>query len=211
MQARWEHFTRGDDKKIDLTGVGALRTRCSKYSHISRTFSDHYWDELKYDYGSGRWNDKRYSNTRAICGVKVVAGITGSDDAGIYALKARFCDPYKNDYEKKEQFFHMFVVSDEYRWNLMVITLTVMYYVLLGLVPWKARQEYLTKTHLKKEFGEEHLKATLKEIVNEKQGYIEKKYFIVGHPDNGSGRYTMKAGYKAWLEFNKSLRIYHNF
>ena len=103
----------------------------------------------------------------------------------------------------------MFVVADEYRWNLMVITLTVMYYVLLGLVPWRARRQYLTPVYLKKEFGAEHLKATLKEIVGE--GCMERKYFIVGHPDNGSGRYTMKAGYKAWLEFNKSLRIYQNF
>ena len=87
-------------------------------------------------------------------------GITGSDDAGIYGLKARFCDPYKNDYEKKEHNFHMFVVSDEYRWNLMVITLTVFYYVLLGLAPWRARRKYLTIEHLVKEFGEEHLKAT---------------------------------------------------
>ena len=209
MQSRWEHFTRGDDKKIDLTGIGALRTRCSKFSKYTRTFYDHYWDDLAYDYGSGRWNDKIYSNTRAVCGAKVVAGLTGLDDAGIYALKARFCDLYKNDYEKKEQSFHMFVVSDEYRWNLMVITMTVMYYILLGIVPWRARRKYLTFEHLKKEFGVQHSMATQREIVNE--GTMERKYFIAGQPDMGSGRYTMKAGYKAWLEYNKSLRIYHNF
>ena len=103
----------------------------------------------------------------------------------------------------------MFVVSDEYRWTLMVITLTTFYYVLLGIVPWRARRKFLTKELLEKEFGVEHLKSTLKEIVNE--GCIERQFFIVGFPDMGSGRYTMKAGYKAWLEFNKSLRIYHNF
>ena len=38
-----------------------------------------------------------YSDTRAVCGVKSVAAIDSGlfgDDAGIYAMKARFCDIY---------------------------------------------------------------------------------------------------------------------
>ena len=45
---------------------------------------------------------------------------------------------------------------------------------------------------MEENFGEEHRKATGTEI---QEG---------GYPDHGSGRYTIKAGYKAWIEFNNA-------
>ena len=32
-----------------------------------------------------------------------------------------------------------------------------------------------------------------------------------GWPDMGSGRYTMAAGYRAWMEINKGQRVYQNY
>ena len=32
-----------------------------------------------------------------------------------------------------------------------------------------------------------------------------------GYPDAGSGRYTMKAGYKAWYEFNSAQRVHMQY
>ena len=32
-----------------------------------------------------------------------------------------------------------------------------------------------------------------------------------GYPDHGNGRYTMEAGYAAWMEFNKAQRIHYNY
>ena len=32
-----------------------------------------------------------------------------------------------------------------------------------------------------------------------------------GYPDHGNGRYTMAAGYPAWIEFNKTQRPHYNY
>ena len=45
-------------------------------------------------------------------------------------------------------------------------------------------------------FSEEHKKAFGKDTEPDKNGY----------PDNGSGRYSKKLGYKEWYEFNANQR-----
>ena len=32
-----------------------------------------------------------------------------------------------------------------------------------------------------------------------------------GYPDHGSGRYTIQAGYPAWMKFMKHQRVHYNF
>ena len=52
---------------------------------------------------------------------------------------------------------------------------------------------------MEENFGKEHEEATGTKI---RAG---------GYPDCGSGRYTIKAGYLNWMNFNKSVRIHLNY
>ena len=55
----------------------------------------------------------------------------------------------------------------------------------------------LNKEWLCKEFGAEHEAA-----------FPGQELFDGGWPDMGNGRYTMRAGYKAWMEINKGQRVH---
>ena len=68
--------------------------------------------------------------------------------------------------------------------------LMVLHYLTLMVLAGAPRRKIFTKEFMEANFGEEHKKATGDTIGPE------------GYPDHGSGRYTMKAGYKAWMEFN---------
>ena len=97
---------------------------------------------------------------------------------------------YKTDVENND--WRAFVISDDYRWTLLVTLLMVIhYYVLVGMAG-GARSKWFTEEFMKENFGEEHKAATGQEIMKG------------GYPDSGSGRYTMKLGYKGWMEFNKA-------
>ena len=90
--------------------------------------------------------------------------------------------------------------SDFYVFTLIAVTLIQVYYLALGFaVGAEVRKKYLPDEFLQKEFGQEHLQATGKPIASG------------GYPDMGSGRYIMRAGYKAWYEFNKTMRIHLNY
>ena len=58
----------------------------------------------------------------------------------------------------------------------------------------------LNKEFLTEKFGSEHEAA-----------FPGDKLYDGGWPDMGSGRYTMAAGYKAWMEINKGQRVYLNY
>ena len=75
----------------------------------------------------------------------------------------------------------------------------VLHYLSLGFAAGFARKNIFTKEFMEANFGEEHRKATGSEIQ------------AGGLPDHGSGRYTMKAGYKAWMEFNTAQRAHYNY
>ena len=64
----------------------------------------------------------------------------------------------------------------------------------------KPKQEILNKEFLEKEFGAEHQEA-----------FPGTELYAGGWPDMGNGRYSMKAGYKAWYDIVKSQRIHQNF
>ena len=68
----------------------------------------------------------------------------------------------------------------------------VLHYLSLGAMAGYSRKHIFTKEFMENNFGEEHRKATGSDIQ------------AGGYPDHGSGRYTMKAGYKAWMEFNNA-------
>ena len=61
------------------------------------------------------------------------------------------------------------------------------------------RSKYFGKEFMDKNFGDEHKDETGKNI--QKGGY----------PDHGSGRYTMQAGYKTWIEFNCAQRVHYDY
>ena len=93
--------------------------------------------------------------------------------------------------EIAEEDFHLFIISDNYRWVLLTVALTTFYYMILGfVVTGEGRRDYMTLEFLEKEFGDEHERVTGQKI--SKGGY----------PDMGSGQYVLKAGYKAWYTFN---------
>ena len=58
----------------------------------------------------------------------------------------------------------------------------------------------LNKEFLAEKFGTEH-----------EQAFPGDKLYDGGWPDMGNGRYTMAAGYKAWMEINKGQRVYLNY
>jgi hypothetical protein len=61
-----------------------------------------------------------------------------------------------------------------------------------GFVSGGKRKNTFTKEFMEKNFGEEHRKAFPGSTEPPKGGY----------PDNGSGLYSKKLGYKEWFEFN---------
>ena len=98
---------------------------------------------------------------------------------------------YKTQTEADWQFF---VISDDYWWVcLVVLLLSVQYFFAVGAVG-GARAKALPHDWLTEHFGEEHKQALNVDIPRG------------GYPDNGNGRYTMKRGYKAWMEFNQAQR-----
>ena len=66
------------------------------------------------------------------------------------------------------------------------------------LLPGGARKVF-TKEFMEQHFGEEHRKATGKDI--------EKG----GAPDMGSGLYSQKLSYKEWYDFNNAQRAHYNY
>ena len=75
----------------------------------------------------------------------------------------------------------------------------VVHYMILVAMAGAPRGKIFTKEFMEANFGEEHKKAFGEDIGKG------------GYPDHGSGRYTMKAGYKAWMEFNNAQRGHHNY
>eukprot|EP00355_Strombidium_rassoulzadegani_P004130 CAMPEP_0168618462 /NCGR_PEP_ID=MMETSP0449_2-20121227/6085_1 /TAXON_ID=1082188 /ORGANISM="Strombidium rassoulzadegani, Strain ras09" /LENGTH=199 /DNA_ID=CAMNT_0008659339 /DNA_START=195 /DNA_END=794 /DNA_ORIENTATION=+ len=103
---------------------------------------------------------------------------------------------YKEDVEDKWNFF---VISDDYRWTLLVTLLMVVhYYTLVGMAG--GSRKVFTEEFMKENFGDEHKQALNGDEI--KKG---------GYPDSGSGRYTMALGYKGWMEFNKLQRSHYNY
>ena len=103
-------------------------------------------------------------------------------------------------FEDQESEWCFFIVSDFYFLVLISIILIHVYYLSLGYgATGGVRKLYLPDEYLQKEFGQEHMQATGKPIPTG------------GYPDMGSGRYVKRAGYKAWYEFNKAVRIHLNY
>ena len=97
---------------------------------------------------------------------------------------------YKSDVESNE--WRAFEISEDYRWTLLVTLLMIVhYYVLVGMAG-SARKKWFNEHFMQEYFGAEHLAATGHEIGKG------------GYPDSGSGRYTMRLGYRGWMEFNKA-------
>lgn len=64
----------------------------------------------------------------------------------------------------------------------------------------KQKQEILTQKFLDDNFGAEHEAA-----------FPGTKLYEGGWPDMGQGRYTMKAGYRAWMEIFRGQRVHQNW
>ena len=84
----------------------------------------------------------------------------------------------------------MYAIRDDYRWLLLAVMVMLVHYFIVVGGAGALRGRIFDQEFMDENYGEEHLDETGKPI--EKGGY----------PDHGSGRYTMEAGYKAWLEFN---------
>ena len=74
----------------------------------------------------------------------------------------------------------------------MVLLLCLFYFNLGMNVGQQEKQKILSDEFLKEKFGSEHEAA-----------FPGDRIYAGGWPDMGSGRYTMAAGYKAWMEINK--------
>ena len=99
-----------------------------------------------------------------------------------------------------ESEWKIFVISDAYRWNLVVTLAMVIHYFVLVQIAGAPRKKLFNKDWMEENFGEEH-----------KQALNGASIGAGGYPDHGSGRYTMKLGYKGWMEFNKAQRIHYNY
>ena len=66
------------------------------------------------------------------------------------------------------------------------------------MIAGKQRSEIFTE-----EFMNQHFK-----IEHEVSSGLKDPLTSGGYPDTGSGRYMMKAGYKAWYEFNTYQRVH---
>uniref|UniRef100_A0A7S3IPL8 MAPEG family protein n=1 Tax=Strombidium inclinatum TaxID=197538 RepID=A0A7S3IPL8_9SPIT len=99
-----------------------------------------------------------------------------------------------------ESEWKIFVISDAYRWTLLVTLLMVIHYFVLVMIASKPRKTLFNKDWMEEKFGEEHRQALNGASIQ-----------AGGYPDHGSGRYTMELGYKGWMEFNKAQRIHYNY
>ena len=95
---------------------------------------------------------------------------------------------------RKEQ-WTTWEVKDEFRWVLLVVVLQCIQYFHCLILAGAPREKIFTQEFLDENFKEEHEKAL---------GYPLQKG---GYPDHGSGRFIMKAGYEAWMQFNNAQRI----
>ncbi len=61
------------------------------------------------------------------------------------------------------------------------------------------RRKIFNEEYLRKNFGEQHKKATGEEFPKD------------GYPDNGTGLYSSKLDYASWWKFNNGQRAHYNF
>ena len=99
----------------------------------------------------------------------------------------------------REQEWKAVKVSDDFRWVLLVIVLQIFQYFFCVVLAGKPRGVLFTEQFMNDNFKEEHEKAGF--------GQVQKG----GYPDSGDGIYTIKAGYKAWFDFNNAQRQHINY
>ena len=102
---------------------------------------------------------------------------------------------YFTDVQSNE--WHRFKIDDEYRWVLLVVILQIVQYFQCVLTAGSPRGKIFTQEFMDENFKEEH----------ESSG-VSDPLMKGGYPDAGSGRYIMRAGYKAWYEFNTAQRVH---
>ena len=94
----------------------------------------------------------------------------------------------------------VFVVSDDYKWVLLIVMVQILHYLIVVIGAGKPRSKLFTQEWMQEHFGQIHSEE------------LDGQQIIKGgYPDHGSGRYTMKAGYAAWMEFNKAQRVHYNY
>ena len=91
------------------------------------------------------------------------------------------------------------MINDNYLGVLIVCLCIILHYYILVVQASGPRKDIFTEEFMEQNFGYEH-----RTVFNEK---IQKG----GYPDCGSGRYTMKAGYGAWMNFNAAQRGHLNY
>ena len=101
-----------------------------------------------------------------------------------------FTDVQENEWRK-------FSIDDNFRWVLLVIIIQLFHYFYCVLKAGSPRRHIFTQEFMDDNFKTEHAESGIKDPLMKG-----------GYPDAGSGRYIMKAGYKAWVEFNTAQRIH---
>ena len=93
----------------------------------------------------------------------------------------------------------VYEISDHYLGCLIVCLCIIVHYFTLVGGAGAPRSGIFTEQFMEENFGEEHQLA------------FGEKISKGGYPDCGSGRYTMKAGYEAWMKFNSAQRAHLNY
>ena len=104
---------------------------------------------------------------------------------------------YQEDIEAD---WKIFVISDQYRWVLLTVMIQIFHYFIIVIGAGAPRSKLFPQEWMEEKFGKTHTEA----LNGSKIGKG-------GYPDHGNGRYTMEAGYAAWMEFNKAQRIHYNY
>ena len=104
---------------------------------------------------------------------------------------------YQEDIEAD---WKIFVISDQYRWVLLTVMIQIFHYFIIVMGAGAPRSKLFPQEWMEEKFGKTHTEA----LNGSKIGKG-------GYPDHGNGRYTMEAGYAAWMEFNKAQRIHYNY
>jgi len=86
--------------------------------------------------------------------------------------------------------WNVLAVSTAYMWVLLAVACQILYYAMLPFLGSTANRYELIPDPVLEQFAAEHEAHT---------GTPGSRPPTGGHPDMGSGRYTMAAGYKSWM------------
>ena len=93
------------------------------------------------------------------------------------------------------------MISDEYRWTLLVVLIIIFQYFVSLIIGGSPRRSIFTQEWMDKNFGKEH------EAAFKGKDQIGKG----GYPDHGNGRYAAKLDYASWMKFALAQRVHYNF